>query len=203
MKTGSPPRNYDLSALLSQADNEMSDEDKAALDNVGKFLAAIPPSSRSQFLAVISSDEFLKSLTAIASNETETFQMKFENEDKDYAAFATNQSDTLKEEYKRYKRQYNATNHFGAAKIPFQTFPSGFQVTAAAHLGDQSITKVVLRKDDHGDTPLARQKTREKIVWAIKPESRPARSAGFLPAMMRAAMMWPLMLSPPKPSYKG
>ncbi len=77
-KTGSPPRDYDLSPLLSQADNEMSDEDKAASDNVGRFLAAIPPSSCFQFLVAISSNEFLKSFTAIASNETETFQVKFE-----------------------------------------------------------------------------------------------------------------------------
>ncbi len=158
----------------------MSDEDKAASDNVRKFLAAIPPSSCSQFLAAISSNEFLKSFTAIASNETESFQVKFENEDKDYDAFAANQSDTLKEEYKCYKHQYNATNHFGAAKIPFQTFASGFQVTAAPRLGDQSIAKVVICKDDHGDTPLARQKTREKIVWAIKPEIQTCKISRIL-----------------------
>jgi hypothetical protein len=55
-------------------------------------------------------------------------------------------------------------------KIPFQTFTSGFQVTSAPHLGDQTIEKVILHKDDRGDTPIARQKTQEKVVTAIKQE---------------------------------
>ncbi len=55
-------------------------------------------------------------------------------------------------------------------KIPFQTFTSGFQVTSAPCLGDQTIEKVVLCKDDRGNTPIARQKTCEKVVKTIKPE---------------------------------
>ncbi len=55
-------------------------------------------------------------------------------------------------------------------KIPFQTFTSGFQVTSAPRLGDQTIKKVVLCKDNRGNTPIARQKTRKKVVKAIKPE---------------------------------
>jgi hypothetical protein len=76
----------------------------------------------------------------------------------------------LKEEYERFKHKYGAKNHFGNAKIPFQTFTSGFQVTSAPCLGDQTIAKVVLCKDDCRDTPLAWQKTCEKVVCAIKPE---------------------------------
>jgi hypothetical protein len=166
-KTGSPPCGNDLSALL---DNDMSNEDKAASDNIGKFLAAIPSASRSQFLAAISSKEFLKFFTAIASDDSETPQVKFKYENDDYAAFVAKQAETSREEYEHYKSQYNAINHFGNAKVPFQAFASGFQVTAAPCLGDQSLTKVVLCKDDCGDTPLARQKTREKIVREIKPE---------------------------------
>ncbi len=103
VKTGPPPRGDDLSALLSQADNVMSNEDTAASNNLGKFLAAIPSASRSQFLAVISSKEFLKSFTAIASNDSTPPQIKFEHGDDDYAAFAAKQAKTLKEEYERYK----------------------------------------------------------------------------------------------------
>jgi hypothetical protein len=46
-------------------------------------------------------------------------------------------------------------------------------------LGDQSIAKVVLCKDDHGDTPLAQQKTREKVV-AIKPEIQTCKISRIL-----------------------
>ena len=77
-KTGSPPQGDDVSAL---SDNEMSNEDKAASDNIGKFLAAIPSASRSQFLAAISSKEFLKSFSAIASNDSTSPQVKFGYED--------------------------------------------------------------------------------------------------------------------------
>ncbi len=34
-------------------------------------------------------------------------------------------------------------------------------------------------------------------------KSKPARSAGFSPAMTKAVTMWPPTLSPPKPSSKG
>ncbi len=180
VKTGPPPRGDDLSALLSQADNDMSNEDTAASDNLGKFLAAIPSAICSQFLAAISSKEFLKSFTAIVSDDSKPPQVKFEHGNDDYAAFAAKQAETLKEEYERYKSRYNATNHFGNANIPFQTFASGFQVTAAPHLGDQFITKVVCCKDDRGDTPLARQKTREKIVRAIKPEIQTCKISRIL-----------------------
>ena len=158
----------------------MLNEDTAASDNLGKFLAAIPLASCSQFLAAISSKEFLKSFTAIASDDSTPPQIKFEHGNNDYAAFAAKQAETLKEEYERYKSRYNATNRFGNANIPFQTFASGFQVTAAPRLGDQSITKVVLCKDDRGDTPLARQKTREKNVRAIKPEIQTCKISRIL-----------------------
>jgi hypothetical protein len=77
------------------------------------------------------------------------------SEDKTYAAFVAALSETLKEEYEYFKRKYAATNCFGNAKITFQTFTSGFQVTSAPCLGDQTIAKVVLHKYDCGDTPLA------------------------------------------------
>jgi hypothetical protein len=41
-------------------ENQMTDEDKKASENIQKFLLAIPADSRSQFLATISSDDFLK-----------------------------------------------------------------------------------------------------------------------------------------------
>jgi hypothetical protein len=89
---------------------------------------------------------------------------------KAYNAFVESQNETSKEEYARFKTRYAETNRFGKVKTPFQTFTSGFQVTSAPRLGDQTIEKIVLRKDDRGDTPIARQKTREKVVKAIKPE---------------------------------
>jgi hypothetical protein len=48
------------------------------------------------------------------------------SEDEAYAAFIAAESETLKEEYKCFKHKYAATNCFGNAKIPFQTFTSGF-----------------------------------------------------------------------------
>jgi hypothetical protein len=47
-------------------------------------------------------------------------------------------------------------------------------------LGDQTITKVILCKNNHGDTPLARQKTREKVVHAIKPEIQTCKISRIL-----------------------
>jgi hypothetical protein len=120
----------------------MSDANKAASKSIQKFLLAIPPTSHSQFLDKIGSDEFLKTFASVSSGAAGGVQVKYEHdpdtqlgananrsEDKAYAAFIADQSETLKEEYKRFKRKYAATNCFGNAKIPFQTFTSGFQVT--------------------------------------------------------------------------
>jgi hypothetical protein len=193
VKDKSPPAQKgspcNLGNLMQQADKEikmyggMSDADKTAFKSIQKFLLAIPPASRSQFLAEIGSDEFLKNFASVSLGAAGGVQIKFEHdpnmqlgananrsEDGAYAAFVAAQSETSKEEYECFKRKYAATNCFGNAKIPFQTFTYGFQVTSAPRLGDQTIAKVVLCKDDCGDTPLARQKTHEKIVCAIKPE---------------------------------
>jgi hypothetical protein len=102
------------------------------------------------------------------------------SEDKAYAAFVAAQSETLKEKHERFKSKYAATNCFGNTKIPFQTFTSDFQVTSAPRLGDQTIAKVVLCKDDCGDTPLARQKTHKKVVCAIKPEIQTCKISRIL-----------------------
>jgi hypothetical protein len=189
------PGGIDLDNLLKMAnnavkhneleENQMTDEDKRASENIQNFLSAIPADNRSQYLATISSNDFLKTF-----GQTGRVKVKFEDgttrvldatkenpdqpeEDPDqqaYAAFVTAQNLTSKEEYERFKSRYTASTCFGNMKIPFQAFASGFQVTSAPCLGDQTIEKVVLCKDDWGDTPIARQKTREKVVKAIKPE---------------------------------
>jgi hypothetical protein len=154
---------------------------------------AILSASFSQFLAKIGSDEFLKTFASVPLGAAGGVQVKFEHdfdtqqgananrsENKAYAAFIAAQSETSKEEYECFKRKYAATNCFGNAKIPFQTFTPGFQVTSAPCLGDQSIAKVVLCKDDCGDTPLARQKTCEKVVCAIKPEIQTCKISRIL-----------------------
>jgi hypothetical protein len=203
VKDESPPAQKgspcNLSDLMQQADKEikmyegMSDAGKAASKSIQKFLSAIPPTSRSKFLAEIGSDEFLKTFASVSSGAAGSIQVKLEHDpntqlgadanrskDKIYAVFIAAQSETLKEDYKRFKRKYAATNCFGNAKIPFQTFTSGFQVTSAPRLGDQTIAKFVLCKDDRGDTPLAQQKTREKVVCAIKPEIQTCKLSRIL-----------------------
>ncbi len=101
-KTRSPPDSPDLSPLR---EGKMSDEDKAASKNIGKFLASLPLASRSQFFAAVSSKEFLESFSAATatSGNSAPSQVKFEYRDDDYAAFAAKQAENLKEEYERYK----------------------------------------------------------------------------------------------------
>ncbi len=95
-KAGSPPDSPDLSPLR---DGEMSDEDKAASKNIGKFLASLPSASRSQFFAAVSSKEFLESFSAAmaTSGHSAPPQVKFEYGDDDYAAFAAKQAENSKE----------------------------------------------------------------------------------------------------------
>ncbi len=226
VKDKSPPAQKgstcNLGNHMQQADKEikmyegMSDANKAASESIRMFLLAIPPISCSQFLAKIGSDEFLKTFAFVSLGAAGSVQVKFEHdpatqlgdnanrsEDKAYAAFVAAQSETLKQEYERFKRKYAATNCFGNAKIPFQTFTSGFQVTSAPCFGDQTIAKVVLCRMIVGILHLHRRRLARRLFMPSSLKLKPARSVGFSPVMMRATMAWPLMLSPPKLLSKG
>jgi hypothetical protein len=121
VKDESPPAQkgspHDLGYLMQPANKElkmyegMSDVNKAASKSIQKFLSAIPPASRYQFLAKIGSDEFLKTFASVLLGAAGGFQVKFEHdpdtqlgadanrrEDKAYAASVAAQSETLKEE---------------------------------------------------------------------------------------------------------
>jgi hypothetical protein len=63
---------------------------------------------------------------------------------KTYGAFVAHQAQTAKAEYEHFKSKYAAKSCFGQVEIPFQTFQSGFQVTSAPCLGNQTIKKMVL-----------------------------------------------------------
>jgi hypothetical protein len=154
VKADSPPTKKGGKKLEGIKEEELSNEDKTNLKNIEKFLSMIPHTTWSQFLAVISSSDFLKTF-ATASGNSGTFQVKFGNDEtmpsgnKDaysdaYAAFLASQTQTSKEEYKCFKSDYAAKNRFGQVKIPLQTFQSGFQVTSTPRLGDQTIVNVVL-----------------------------------------------------------
>ncbi len=127
----------------------MTQDGKKNNEGLQKFLLAIPAESRSQFLAAIPSDEFLKSFGV---TEDGPIRLKFEDKDEEercrqsdadvakaYNAFVEGQNETSKEEYERFKTRYAATNQFGKVKTPFQTFTSGFQVTSAPRLGNETI----------------------------------------------------------------
>jgi hypothetical protein len=155
VKADSPPTKKGGKKLEGIKDEEeLSNEDKTNLENIKKFLLTIPCTTQSQFLAAISSSDFLKTF-ATASGNSGTCQVKFGNDEttplgnKDtysdmHAAFLASQTQTSKEEYECFKSNYAAKNHFGQVKILLQTFQSGFQVTSTPRLGDQTIVNVVL-----------------------------------------------------------
>jgi hypothetical protein len=166
-------------------------------DNISKFLGAIPQESCSKFLAMtISSDEFINAFTQ-QSAESAEFCVKVEHDgastkppiaatDKErYAAFVAEQEKTAEEAYAQHKRAYAAKNRFRKVNLPpfaLQTFTTEFQVTSAPRLHDQPIDRVILLKDDRGDTPIACQKTRKKVVKAIKPEIHTCKISQILTA---------------------
>ncbi len=165
-------------------DDEMTEDDMWNTDNISKFLGAIPQESCSKFLATISSDKFINAFTH-QSAESAEFCVKVKhngastklpiaatNKER-YAAFVAEQEKTAEEAYAQHRRAYAANNRFSKVDLPpfaLQTFTTGFQVTSAPRLRDQPINRVILLKDDRRDTPIACQKTREKVVKAIKPE---------------------------------
>jgi hypothetical protein len=150
-------------------DDEMTEDNMRNADNISKFLGAIPQESRSKFLATISSDKFINAFTQ-QSAESAEFCVKVEHNgastkppivatDKErYAAFIAEQEKTAEEAYAQYRHAYVAKNCFSKINLPpfaLQTFTTGFQVTSAPHLRNQPIDRVILLKDNCGDTPIA------------------------------------------------
>ncbi len=81
VKADSPPTKKGGKKLEGiKEEEELSDEDKTNLENIKKFLSTIPCTTRSQFLAVISSSDFLKTF-ATALGNSGTFQVKFGNDE--------------------------------------------------------------------------------------------------------------------------
>jgi hypothetical protein len=132
VKADSPPTKKGDKKLEGIKEEELSDEDKTNLENIKKFLSTIPHTAWSQFLAAISSSDFLKTF-ATALGNSGTFQVKFGNHEKMpsgnkdaysdvYAAFLASQTQTSKEDYEHFKSNYAAKNRFDQVKIPLQTF---------------------------------------------------------------------------------
>jgi hypothetical protein len=153
------------------------------LDAISEFNARLPEETREQYLKAILDKTFLKSLTG--GNDTTTNQ--FNNEDSkgvacstnrpsaqdfaDYKAFLATQLDTSQGAYELFKEVYKTpARQFSNVKITRSVLKSGFQVTTAPCLGNKNIDKTILHKEDQGDMPASHQKTREKVVQAIKPE---------------------------------
>jgi hypothetical protein len=89
----------------------------------------------------------------------------------DYEAFLATQMDTSQGAYELFKEGYKTpTRQFSHVKITGNVLKSGFQVTTAPCLGNKNIDKVILHKEDQRDMPASWQKTRKKVVRAIKPE---------------------------------
>ena len=164
--------------------NGMTEEDMQNTDNISKFLGGIPQESCSKFLATISSDKFINAFTQ-QSVESADFHVEVEHIGASkkppivvihkgrYAAFVAEQEKKAEEAYKQHKRAYATKTCFSKVNLPpfaLQTFTTGFQVTPAPRLCDQPIDRVILLEDDCRDTPIARQKTRNKVVKAIKPK---------------------------------
>jgi hypothetical protein len=78
--------------------------------------------------------------------------------------------DTFQGAYEMFKEEYKTpARQFSNVNITGNVLKSGFQVTTAPCLGNKNIDKIILHKENQGDTPATRQKTC-KVVRAIKPE---------------------------------
>ncbi len=149
-----------------QLASETTDNNKQNTKNISKFLDAIPQANHSKFLPAIGSKEFINTFTQYSAESAEN-HVKVEhngastkppidvNDEEHYAAFIAKQKKIAKESYEKHRCEYAAKKCFGKVNIPLQTFASGFQVTSAPCLRDQSIDKVILCKDDCGNTPIA------------------------------------------------
>ncbi len=152
------------------------------LDAIPEFYARVPEETQEQLLKAILDKTFLKSLTG--GNDT-TYQVDnddskgaawstygpFAQDFADYEAFLATQMDTSQGTYELFREDYkNPARQFSNVKITGNVLKSKFQVTTAPCLGNKNIDKIILHKDDWGDTPASRQKTCEKVVRAIKSE---------------------------------
>jgi hypothetical protein len=133
-----------------------------------KFFDLLPEGAR---------EEILKNLRR---NATEFTKDKDEEEElpvdtkltvEDYKSAMEGISDgekaSLYDEYIEAQRKKAHTKKY-EGKIPSHQLESGLQITLASHSDrDLGNVKFVLRKQDRGDDPISRKKTRDKVVDVV------------------------------------
>ncbi len=88
-----------------------------------------------------------------------------------YEAFLATQTNTSEDDYQEFKSKYaTPARRCSNVELTGNILSTEFELTAAPCLGLQEISKVVLKKNDHGNTPTTRQKTPDKVIKAIKPK---------------------------------
>jgi hypothetical protein len=121
-------------------------------------------------------------------------QSKEDPDQQAYTAFVTAQNATSKEEYEHFKSRYAASTCFGNMKICFQTFASGFQVTSAHCLGDQTIENLSFVKTAGGILQLQGRRLKRRLSKLSSQRSPLATSAGSLQVTTKKATMLLAML---------
>jgi hypothetical protein len=194
----------------------MSDANKAASESIQKLLLTIPPASCSQFLAKIGSDEFLKTFASVSLGAAGSIQVKFEHDPlHSWGSMPTEvrkklMQPSLQLSLKPRKRNTNASSASMLLQIALATPRFLFRLS---HLASKSLQHLVwvIRPSQKlffvrmivGILHLHGRRLARRLFVPSSLNFRPARSVGISPVMMRAAMTWPLMLSPPKLLSKG
>jgi hypothetical protein len=154
----------------AQQDDVLTDDDIKANAKTEQFVRTLSAEDRSKFFAMIGNEEFFKMFKSFASesandtNQSPSTQF-VENND-------ANDNESVDEDhlYNEYVRSLPARPQRASARnAPVLQNKWGLQITTKTRTDhDLGDVKVILHKNERGNDPFSRKKTRDKVVQALE-----------------------------------
>ena len=167
---------------------DLTPADREANARTQQFVESLNREERSKFYSMISNEEFFNMFGAYARKPSPTNQ-EVGNEDQSPLAsddLADNEEHSTDSEDIRYRgatdtkkarlyeeliadqKKQEKGKKYSSRKIPAFQNKWGLQISPAVCSEQElGVVKVILRKQDRGDDPIARKKTRDKVVKAL------------------------------------
>jgi len=164
--------------------------DKKANARTQQFVENLNREERSKFFSMISSEDFFDMFGAYARKPSPTIQedlgdddqsslasddvakeeerLSTDGEDIRYRGATDNEKARLYEELIADQKKQEKGKNYSSRKIPAFQNKWGLQISpAVCSEQEMGVVKIILRKQDRGDDPISRKKTRDKVVKAL------------------------------------
>ena len=170
---------------MKREDEEPTKEDLENNARTQRFVETLSREDRSKFFSMIGNEEFFKMFEehakqrspSIEDGETSKSSEGLAANDRDsdddgdinYRGASGAEKARLYDEFIADQKKQEKEKKYSSRKIPAFQNKWGLQISPAVRSDDElGVVKIILRKQDRGDDPISRKKTRDKVVKALE-----------------------------------